>query len=66
MKHNQRLFIPQKIASALLLAGLSFNAFAAPECEYELLSRSSDWVEQVKVADSSCYSSYSMHPKTQQ
>ncbi|MBN3493751.1 M9 family metallopeptidase [Vibrio neptunius] len=63
MKHNQRLFIPQKIASALLLAGLSFNAFAAPECEYELLSRSSDWVEQVKVADSSCYSSWFNAPE---
>lgn len=63
MKHNQRLFIPKKIASALLLAGISFNALSAPECEYELLSHSSDWVAQIKLADSSCYHSWFNAPE---
>ncbi|MCG9681491.1 M9 family metallopeptidase [Vibrio sp. Isolate23] len=63
MKHNQRLFIPKKIASALLLAGISFNALSAPECEYELLSRSSDWVTQIKLAEPSCYHSWFNAPE---
>ncbi|WP_076589562.1 M9 family metallopeptidase [Vibrio ostreicida] len=64
MKYSKPLGIAKTLASSLLLAGTSFNAFSASECEFDALTQSSDWLPKITQAESSCYHSWFNAPKT--
>lgn len=61
MKHNQRLFVPKKLVTALLLAGVSSTA--AAQCEYQDLIQSPDIIADISDAEQSCFRSWYNAPE---